>query len=192
MALTLDTTIGGETANSYCDLTYADDYFADHPNTVKRDAWAALSDEAKTLLLIQACTMIDALKMTHNDREYPSLGQRMVLGSVYPKFSEFRYPYYLIQQLQLPRNCDVNSTTGDIYIPQSAMVAQCEQAAYLSALDESSLAAQRQGIFRDSVDVDTISAATGYNGKGDAYSPIAMAMIRPLLIGTRSARIGRA
>lgn len=182
---TLDTTISGDSSNSYSDLAYADSYFVSHVNSTKRDTWAAMSDDEKTSALIQACVMIEALKMTELDRTIPTLAERMVLATAYPYLADVRYPAMLTQYLQLPRNVDVKQD-GTYFIPDAAKMAQCEQAVFLRNADESSLVAQRQGIKHDGVNADGVSVGTTYTGNADMYAPMAIQLIRPLLLKTKS------
>ena len=56
--MALDATLGGENANSYCDLTYADTYAANRQWGLK---WAALSVEERELALIGATMWLETL-----------------------------------------------------------------------------------------------------------------------------------
>jgi len=179
--ITLNATVGAETANSFVTLLEADDYFSNYPNSVKRDLWSSMSDEEKTLLLIQACIMLNALRMVDYDvREYPTLGQRLALGKYATTYTDVVTPATWTQTLQLPRNIDITSDSVN-YIPEAAKYAQYEQAIYLQSFDDATLSLQRQGIFRDGISVEGINMSQGYTGRGDAYAPMAIAMIRPLL-----------
>jgi hypothetical protein len=53
----LDATVGGSSANSYCDSTFADDYFE---SRVGSDNWTSASDDNKDSALIIATQTLDA------------------------------------------------------------------------------------------------------------------------------------
>lgn len=191
MAFTLDNTLSGETSNSYCDLAYANSYFAASPNSAKRDTWAAFSDAQKTIVLIQACQMLEALKCTMPWETPPPLGVRMTYGQNWPRTSIWeRYPAHMDQLLQFPRNIDYTMNTGVYYIPEPVMQAQCEQAYYLATLDESVLSDQLQGKRGDQITANSIELSTTYTGQGNAYAPMCIALMKPYLIRTR--KLGRA
>jgi hypothetical protein len=179
--ITLNATVGAETANSFGTLVEADDYFSNYPNSVKRDSWSASSDDEKKILMIQATVMLNALRMVDHDIvSIPTLGQRLALGAYATANTSLVVPSNMVQSLQLPRNIDIH-TDGTYVIPTAAKWAQFEQAIYLKTFDDSVLAAQRQGIFRDGLTVEGVNLSQGYTGRGDAYSPMAIALIRPLL-----------
>ena len=55
---TLDATLGGETSNSYCELTFADGYAA---NQAWSASWEALTEDEKTVALITATQWMETL-----------------------------------------------------------------------------------------------------------------------------------
>jgi len=56
--MAFDATLGGSTANSYVDLTYANDYFVLSPYAAQ---WTAFTDDAKQIALVQACTALETV-----------------------------------------------------------------------------------------------------------------------------------
>ena len=56
--MAFDATLGGSAANSYVDLAYADDYFTLSPYAAQ---WAAFSDDAKQIALVQACAALETV-----------------------------------------------------------------------------------------------------------------------------------
>lgn len=191
MAIELINTLSGEDSNSYCDLAYADDYFASTPNSTKRDTWAGLSDDQKVIALVQACQMLEALKCTQPWEAPPPLGVRMTYGQNWPRASIWlRYPATGEQSLQFPRNVDYKVSSGAYFMPDGVQQAQCEQAYYLAVLDESVLADQLQGKRGDQITAQGVELSTTYTGQGNAYAPLAIAFMRPYLIRTR--KLGRA
>jgi len=69
MTLTIDATIGGENANSYTDVDFADDYFEGRfTNTVSptvQTDWFAFTEEQKKLRLITATRVIDRMSFLY-------------------------------------------------------------------------------------------------------------------------------
>lgn len=61
MPTPLDTTVGGENANSYASLAEADIYFADDPN--RPDPWDSHSDAQKQQALLLATKYIERLRL---------------------------------------------------------------------------------------------------------------------------------
>src|ERR1051326_898416 len=56
MAITLDTTVGGASANSYCSLAEANTYHAAHPYSA---VWDAATDDQKNRAPVPATRLID-------------------------------------------------------------------------------------------------------------------------------------
>ena len=129
MAILIDDTISGEFSNSYIDITFADEFFADHFDTTKTTAWEALGDNQKQNLLVQAALVIEQYKYTYVlERRELSLHYDPQTGTVHD-FLNVQYPvrYLWNQNLQFPRNLDVDSVTGETYIPEAVKIAQLEQ-----------------------------------------------------------------
>lgn len=59
MAVTIDDTVSGASANSYVTLDYADSYF--EPNSHWFTIWDALSDNEKSALLVRAAQSLDSM-----------------------------------------------------------------------------------------------------------------------------------
>ena len=56
--MAFDATLGGSAANSYVDLVYANDFFTLSPYAAQ---WAAFSDDAKNIALVQACAALETV-----------------------------------------------------------------------------------------------------------------------------------
>lgn len=134
-----------EGANSYCDLAFADEYFATFGNS----SWSA-SDEDKELALIQACQSLDAL-----------------YGPRYASFVK-----QTSQPLLFPRY-DFTGRSGRTYygssIPTCLKQAQCELA--LLALQGEDLFPAEEDEYADQeVQVDVIKVRTGGKRLSDGPS----------------------
>jgi hypothetical protein len=204
MALVLDTEVSGEGANSYCDLTFADEYFENHYSATKVAQWAALSDEAKTTLLIQACRIIESARFTinYNVLDYdPHMRWNRESGQVVNIYLSRRpMKYSNLQKLQFPRNLDYLSD-GTVYIPEEIKMAQCEQALSLANVDETTVTNQMQGIVSDYIslgkgDIEIAQKFSGSSGSGSSqgaatlWSPLALEMVKPYLIKGTSVKRG--
>lgn len=196
MALTLINDIGGEKSNSYVDIDFGDDYWENHFSASKSAQWAALDDDKKSQLLIQACMVIETARFTEptdTDSAY-----HLEYDTVRKQFRSVKntygspVKYFAFQNLQFPTT-DTERVDGTLFIPQEIQSAQCEQALFLLNFDDSVLAAQMQGLKQDSVSLGTnsLSATQIYGGKGSAYSPIARAFVAPYIL-KRTARLERA
>lgn len=67
MAITLVNKIGGTVAdgtNSYVDVAYADDYFANHWNPSLSSSWSALQSTHKNNVLVAACRTMEQIRFT--------------------------------------------------------------------------------------------------------------------------------
>ncbi len=193
MALTLVSTLSSETANSYCDVSYCDDYWAQHYSSTKADLWAALTTPQKTMLLIQACRSIERLRFTvsrNNNTEY-TLRHTSTPGLI-AQYANNIIPVKdsYIQSLQFPRNIDRDSA-GVLSMPEPIKLAQCEQAVYLLSFDESAMSARLQGVDSESTSVGSVSVKQTFSGSGTALSPMALEYVSPFLIRT-SATLRRA
>jgi len=197
MPIILDTSLATETANSYADVAFADDYWENHYLPTKAAAWAALSDEAKAAILTAACRVLETARFTikvtlaeyamHYDR-FSGTVQDVALTTEPVK-------YYFYQRLQFPRNLDFYKSgahQGDLYIPDEVKWAQCEQALYLLSLDETAMANRLQGITMDKVGIGKgqIEATQEYAITGSSFSPVALEMLRPYMI--KGGRLRRA
>jgi hypothetical protein len=200
MALALDTTKSGETSNSYCDQSYADDYWANHYSLTKSAQWGNLSDGQKTTALIQATRVLESVRFTykvglpdyalHYDRH---TGQVLDLN-----LTRDPVKYFYYQRLQFPRNLDIyyeQSTpglNGQTYIRDEVMQAQCEQAMYLLNFDETATANRMQGITLDRIGLGKgqMDATQEYATSGTALAPMAYELLRDLMV--RGGKLERA
>jgi hypothetical protein len=187
VALVLDSTIMGEDANSYCTVAYADDYFDNHFNALKRTNWQALGDDAKSQVLIQACETIEQFRYTLPNQVTGGNAQgtlywdsRQGRFTAYVNMDDSPMRYSVYQKLQFPRNRDLKSN-GTIYIPPRIQMAQCEQAAYLISLDETAMANRLQGMNLDRIQIDKIQLTQEYAYQGVAIAPLAYEWLKPFL-----------
>jgi len=155
MALTVDTTISGEFANSFVNVAYADDYFDNHYDTTKQTTWGDLDDGPKNALLVQAASIINSLRFTYPslredyELEYDSYSKKVI--SLTSDIRPLKRSY--LQNLQFPRNIDVHSQTGVAYIPEDIKIAQCEQAIALKGYSSTSITKVLGGIKREMVEI---------------------------------------
>lgn len=187
MALTIDTTLGGKSSNSYVDVAYCDDYWNDHYSSTKAALWSALTIPRKTTLLINACKVLNTLRCTiphPHSSSYESQTEYSPSQGKVISWNVNRQPvkYYWYQALQFPRNLDTDVDTGALFIPESIKIAQCEQAIYLLSLDETVLANALQGIESDSLGVGPVRVSQTLVGRGSAVSPVAVECMREFLI----------
>jgi hypothetical protein len=195
MALTIDATLGTFTSNSYVDLAYADDYWANHFNATKVAQWLALTDEQKTTLLISGTRVIDTLRFTNRTtRADYSMRYNRLTGTVIDMSYLWREPvkWYYYQKLQFPRNLDVDPSNGSLYIPEPIKMAQCEQAMYLLNFDDTAMANRMQGVVLDTMSVGRgqIDITQEYASTGSAFAPMALEFVRPFLVKNAKAKRG--
>lgn len=185
MAVLVDTTISGEYANSYVTVAYADEYFSDHFDTTKQTTWEALGDGQKQTLLVQATLIIEQYKFTYVlERRELTLHYDPQTGTVHD-FLHVQYPvrYTWNQNLQFPRNLDVDSTTGDTYIPEAVKIAQCEQAVSLKDFSATNTTKVLAGIKSESVELPgPIKKATTYQDGSTVSTFIQSASVSPLAL----------
>lgn len=196
MAITVLETIADEYANSYVSEEEADAYWEDHYSTVKSDQWVNLSSGQKQTLLVQACRMIESIRFTKiiPQNEY-SYHYDLRSGKVLVSYLD-RLPvrYDVDQSLQFPRNIDIDTVTGEPYIPESIKYAQCEQALYILTFDESAMSSALQGIVRESVSIGRgqIQQSTEYSQQmATMFAPVVIQMLKPFFCMTTS-RLQRA
>lgn len=181
----LDNTMTDPYANSYVDVAYCDDHWANHWDSIKAGQWQALQEPQKERLLMQACRVIETLRFTESSRlrdNYNLVYDRRsrVVVQLNDQVQPVKYYYY--QRLQFPRNLDRDINTGDLYIPEPIMAAQCEQTVYILNFDDSALATRIQGVTQDSTSVDTIRLRQSYLGGGSTLCPMALEYVRPFLL----------
>jgi len=205
MAVLLNATLAGEFSNAYCDIAFADSYWDDHFNTAKIAAWSALGDGQKQNLLVQATSILETARFTKIINEqnrwlYYDRSRNLVLD-----FNTVREPvrYYYYQNLQFPRNLDVNITgqgsgdVGDLYIPEAMKNALCEQSLYLLLFNEAALANRLQGITMEKITLskDDIGTTTQYAGAANnagltIFSPVALEFCRPFFVRSQTVKRG--
>lgn len=194
MALTLDSTIAGELSNSYVDVAYCDGYWANHYSTTKAAVWSGLSASQKEQLLIQACGVIESLRFT--SRRSKEWQNNLLFDAQHKRFFDVSdgLPVKAIytQALQFPRNVDLIESTQAWEVPESVMMAQCEQAVYLATFDDAALANRLQGVESDSLAVGggALSVRQHFVTGGTALAPMAVEFLKPYLLKS-SSRLGR-
>jgi hypothetical protein len=183
--IVLDNTLSDEFANSYADVSYCDDYWANHFDQTKAAQWSALSETQKERLLIQACRILETARFTESSRMRDNYNlvydrrSRLVV-QLNDQIQPVKYYYY--QRLQFPRNIDRDILTGDIFIPEPILMAQCEQSVYILNFDDTSMATRIQGVVNDSTQVDTIRLRQALVAGGSTFSPMALEYVRPFLL----------
>jgi hypothetical protein len=184
--MSLDKTIGGSASNSYVSVSDADTYFGNHWSTAKASAWAALSSGAKESVLKQACKLLDALRVLDSEFGY---------GALPPQFVE-RFTYELTihrwgsdQKLNFPRNIDVD-LNGSPFVPQNVPDAQCEQAVYLLAFDDTPIATRLSGISSETVSAGPVRVHQDFKPGGTSIAPMALDLMREFIRPTK--RVQRA
>lgn len=201
--------LGTEISNTYCTQAYADTYWAEDYRSGLSAQWAALDDTQKTKLLIAACRDIEQLRFTIPQTlpAYAMHYDRRTLKVVSMNLTRQPVKYYYYQRLQFPRNLDVyylalpsditpppNWGTGQIYIPDEIMRAQCEQAMYRLTLDTSDIQAQLQGIAEQSVVLgkQDVAVTTKYapGANGTNLSSDTIALVSPFVV--RNSKLLRA
>lgn len=199
--LTLDSTIAGETSNSYCTLEYANNYWAGHYNSSLSDQWAALTDTQKIMLLIQACRVIERVRFVYPQAlpHYALQYDRRTRKVVNLNLTRDPVKYYYYQKLQFPRNIDIyylqpppGVPIGSLYIREEPMQAQCEQAMYILNLDTTALSNKLQGISLDTFGLgkQQIEQTQQYGGVGSMLSPIAVEILSGLMVRDGKMRRG--
>lgn len=193
MAVLIDDTVTGEYANSYVDIDYADEFFESHWSTAKADAWDALDDDPKQMLLVQATQLIEQIRFTYYEDilAFYQLRYDYITGKVISRVN-FTEPikYLFTQKLQFPRNLDVDKTTTNPYIPEPIKMAQCEQAITLATFNDASLIKILGGIKSEDVQIaGQIKKAVVYQdamviGAGNSLSPLTIQLLSPYILKT--------
>ena len=179
--MAIDKTVGGSSANSYVDLTDADTYFANHYLSSKTSAWAALTNAQKESVLKRACQQLDALRVL--DVEFGS-------GALPPQLVE-RHNYDLLihrlevdQALNFPRNIDLDADLN-AFIPQVVKDAQCEQAVFLLAFDETAIMTRLSGISEETVSAGPVRIRQAFKSDGSMIAPMALELMRQFIRPTK-------
>lgn len=185
MALAIDNTLAATSSNSYCDIAYADNYWAGHYNTVKASQWIPLTTDQKTMALVQAASIIETCRFTVYARIRDSYRQvfDQRLREVLTLSDEILpVKFYFYQTMQFPRNLDRDITTGILFIPDAILRAQCEQAVYLLSFDDTVISKALQGIDSDAVSVGSIHTRGKYRNEGSSIAPMTMELVRPFFL----------
>ena len=182
MALTLDATLAAETSNSYVTTSYCDDYWATHYSQVKAAQWAALSDTQKPGLLIQACRVLETVRCTYpveNLRLTSHWKLNRTLGNVIEMYdSQVPVRSNARQALQFPRNLD-RDTAGVLFVPEAVMMAQCEQAVYLTSVDDSAVSSRLLGVELDTLTAGQIRVSQKFVTGSTLLAPMAVEYLKP-------------
>jgi hypothetical protein len=174
--MSLDTTVGGPTSNSYVSVSEANSYFNNHYSVAKKTLWNTLGQPQKEFALKRACQQIETICMLDDELSTGRLPIALVIDLGYD-LSIHRAEFN--QRLQLPRNLDVD-VTGAPFVPQVAKDAQCEQAVYLLAFDDATLITMSQGITEDLTQAGPVKTFTKYaQGMAPTYlSPMVVELLR--------------
>jgi hypothetical protein len=181
MALAIDNTLSATTSNSYCDIAYADSYWAGHFNTARAAQWAALNTAQKTMALIQATRVIETCRFTvyaHLRDSYRMVYDQRGHNVLTLADEIIPVKFFFYQTLQFPRNLDRDIITGVNFIPEPILEGQCEQAVYLLTYDETVAEKALQGVETDLVQVGSIHTKGKYRENGTALAPMAKELVR--------------
>lgn len=186
MAITLNSTVADEFANSYVDQPYADDYFTNHWDAAKTAKWQALTTPQKLYLLVAACRVIESGRFTiKTSRADYSLRYNRLTGTIIDMTFLYKEPvkFKWLQKLQFPRNLDFHSD-GSLQIPEEIKMAQCEQAVYLIGFDESAIANRIQGVTLDKVSAGRgqVDLTQEYASQGSMFAPVALVLCGPYFV----------
>lgn len=193
-APTINNTLASEVSNSYVDVPYADDFWAQDYRSSYSTQWSGLSATQKINLLIKACKVIETARycIPVTLPEYALHYDRRTGKVLSLNLTRQPVKYYFYQRLQFPRNLDVyfqnppvGFTLGQIYLPEDVLIAQCEQALYLLNFDESAMASQIQGISMEKTALGkgNLDVTTEYTNRPSMFSPSAMELLRPYMVG---------
>lgn len=177
----------GAYSNSYVDIPYANNYWANHYNQTAAAVWSGLQPQQQAFALIAACRVLETIRFTVVTRlrdDYPMLFDRR--SGTFVQLNDQLLPikFYYYQRLQFPRNLDRDIIDGTLYIPEPICMAQCEQAVYLIGLDTSSMQSRMQGVVQDVTYVGNIHLRQNYVQGGTTLSPVAREMCRPYMLTT--------
>lgn len=185
----LDASVGASTSNSYINVADADAYFADHWSAVKADAWATLTSEQKERVLVSACRLIETIRVL----DQPYTTGRLPIALIGSDMRDVSIHRMLVdQRLQFPRNLDIDPSSGNPFLPDGLKDAQCEQAVYLLAFDETQLASQIQGIAQEEIAAGGgVRVWNMFSGeRGRMFSPMTLELMEPFI--RRNFRVNRA
>jgi hypothetical protein len=184
----VDATVGGTSSNSYVDLEYANSYWEQHWDVNSASQWNALSDPQKSSLLVQACRIIETLRFTYpvdptgEFRLEVDYAQQQIRSVKNCDSRPQKYVYN--QKLQFPRTFEAY-LEGEVYVPDTIKIAQCEQCVYMLNVDTSVLTSRLQGVISDSLSVGGIQISQRFapgGATGTLVSPVALQYCKPLMI----------
>lgn len=184
--MALITDVGGQTSNSYIDVAGSDVYFANHWSTAKTSAWAALTSAQKESVLKRACKLIDSLRILDTELGWGALPPQFLERDIY-NLTIHRWGAQ--QKLNFPRNIDVD-LNGTPFLPTSVPDAQCEQAVYLLAFDETPIATRLSGISDETVSAGPVRTHQTFKPGGTSIAPMALDLLREFIRPTK--RVQRA
>lgn len=183
--MALDTTVGGDTSNSYVDQAYADAFFQDHYNISKSSLWAALSSPQKENALKRACQILDSLRVLDTELGSGALPLALVQRDTYDLTL---HRLDIGQVLNFPRNIDLLPNSFNGYIPQAVQDAQCEQAISLLTFDDSAMASRMSGVSQETVGAGNVRTHTIYKSDGTFIAPLVIELMRPFLRPSKKIR----
>ncbi len=195
MAITLNSTLSDPEANSYVSIAYADEYWSINYQASKAIAWAALTTNQKTSVLISATRILETIRFVNPRGRYEDYNYRWdrITGTVRQFYVDDETPgrYDRLQSLQFPRHIDIDEA-GATFVPEPVKQAQCEQAVYLLTVDDTALTNMMQGIVQDAIKVGNISIRQKFaEGKqGSILAPMSLQFLEPFML--RSIRLRRA
>lgn len=164
MTVTIDTTVGGASTNSYVDVTTATTYLGARLNA---SAWTTASTDDQAAALVEAFRSLNQLLYSGNRAADIQAAQWPRWYATNPDATAFSWQYY-------------DSTI----IPQRMKDAQCELALEFLRAGTTDIASQDStvGIIEKTVDVLTTRYADPYQRpQGLARFPRVMGLISPLL-----------
>lgn len=175
--MALDTTVGGANSDSYVSVTEANAYFATHWSTAKNTLWNTLNGVQRERVLRAACQVLEGLRCL--DAEYGGGALPTALMDL-EHYDVTIHRLGFTQKLQFPRNIDIDANNVG-FIRQEIKDAQCEQALYLIAFDDSQISTYLQGVYEESVSAGNVRVHTTFNRRGTMVAPMALQLMTPYL-----------
>lgn len=175
--MAIDTTVGGSASNSYVTVAEATDYFASHWSTTKTALWNGLSQAQQERLLMSATSVIETVRFLDKELGSGALPRALVSRDEYDITI---HRLEMDQRLSFPRNLDIDDS-GNGFVPQPVKDAECEQAVYMIAFDDSIISSQIQGIEQENLTAGPVTIHQRYVGKGSFMAPLALELLRPYI-----------
>lgn len=183
--MALDITVGGTTSNSYVAQATADDFFNNHYSIAKSSLWSTLNSAQKESVLKRACQVLDSLRVLDTELGSGALPIALVQRDTYDLTI---HRLDVGQVLNFPRNIDLLDGTYTGYIPQEVQDAQCEQAIYLLAFDDSSMSTRMSGVTQETIGAGNVRTHTVFKEGGTFIAPLVLELMRPYLRPTKKVR----